>query len=154
MWGIGSGHDVIIGGGKGAHNFIHEGFGYDSLIGQSHDTFIFDNKISKAAAVDTVFNYNHSIDRICLAEHLRIGFQTSPNNPHLFFWTGEKLGALDAKYFHLGTHALNRLEHVIYDQAHGNLYFDPDGSGRAPQVLVAHFDGNPHLTYHDFTIIA
>jgi Ca2+-binding RTX toxin-like protein len=177
LWGLG-GNDTIRGG--DGNNFIHGGPGNDVLIGGlGQDEFFFDNKLNKNTNVDTIKHFtpskfnSHNVlvsagDHICLAEHVANGFATH-STTHLFYW-GENTGKFHSSAFVHGpnTHehplrAHNSSQHILYNETNGRLYYDPDGSGHfdrgghfvnlAP-IEFAVLSGHPHLTYHDFTIIA
>lgn len=44
-------------------------------------------------------------------------------------------------------------DRIIYDRATGNLYFDPDGTGSAEQVLFAVLDNQTMIAADDFMIV-
>ncbi len=50
------------------------------------------------------------------------------------------------------------LDRIIYDTTTGNIYYDPDGSGIDPAVLVVTLVGttshHPVLTYTDIQLVA
>jgi hypothetical protein len=54
--------------------------------------------------------------------------------------------------FVIGTTALTPSQHLIYDSAHGNLYYDADGSGNQAAVLLAHIASDRALTLNNFLV--
>jgi len=133
-----AGNDVLNGG--GGNDMLDGGYGNDVLTGGGgNDTFVFRDRLSKAGNVDKITDYNKSFDSILL------------DNKYM-----PKLGReghLSASAFVIGTKATKASQHLIYDKAHGNLYYDADGSGHAAQVLIAQFTNKAALTYSEFTII-
>jgi hypothetical protein len=53
----------------------------------------------------------------------------------------------------LGTKALTPTQHVIYDKAFSNLWYDADGSGRGAAILIGVLENKPDLVFGDFTVI-
>jgi Ca2+-binding RTX toxin-like protein len=133
----GSGDDRLNGGAGRDH--INGGLGADVLIGGSGpDTFVFNTALG-----DT------NVDRI-------IGFRPVSDTIHLdqSIFAALPAGALAAASFHVGSSASNLTEHIIYDDATGALYYDPDGSGAISQVQFATLVGGPHaVTNSDFFLI-
>jgi parallel beta-helix repeat protein len=52
-----------------------------------------------------------------------------------------------------GTAATTALQHLVFDNATGSLYYDADGSGAGEQQLVATFGAGVTLSVGDFTIV-
>ena len=63
--------------------------------------------------------------------------------------TSSGSGALSSDAFVLGTAATNADQHLIYDQASGNLYFDADGNGLGARQQVASLGAGVALTFQD-----
>jgi len=126
--------------GNAGDDTLDGGYGKDVLIGGAgNDTFVFKDRLSKTGNVDKITDYNKSYDSIQLDNRYM---------PKL-----GKVGHLSKAVFALGTKATTTSQHLIYDKAHGNLYYDADGSGHAAQVLIAQFTNKAALTYSEFTII-
>jgi Ca2+-binding RTX toxin-like protein len=65
---------------------------------------------------------------------------------------------LSAQQFRLGPDAYTAEQRIIYDNASGDLYYDPDGNGAAAQVQIANLYPTsnglaPQLTLADFVIV-
>jgi Ca2+-binding RTX toxin-like protein len=142
-----AGNDLIrgLGGrdtlkGNAGNDTLDGGTGNDILTGGAgQDTFVFRDRLSKTGNVDKISDYNKTDDSIQLDNKYM---------PKL-----GKAGHLSKSMFVLGTGAKDASDHLIYDRAHGSLYYDPDGTGHAAQVLIAQFTNKASLTYSEFTII-
>jgi hypothetical protein len=55
--------------------------------------------------------------------------------------------------FVLGIKALTTDQHLIYDAAKGALYYDADGSGSDPAVLLAPMANKAALAFGDIVVI-
>ena len=66
---------------------------------------------------------------------------------------GDPAGHVLASDFHLGTVAAAATDHLIYDQAHGKLFYDPDGTGAVAQVLFLTLTAGIALTATDLLLI-
>jgi serralysin len=62
-------------------------------------------------------------------------------------------GVLAKGKFHVGSHAGDTSDRIIYDKSHGKLYYDSDGTGGNPKILFAKLDAGLHMTHDDFLII-
>ena len=88
--------------------------------GGSRDAFVFDSALG-AGNVDRITDFSPR-DTIRLS--------------HVVFTA---IGAtLDAAEFHVGAHAADGDDHIIYDRATGALAYDPDGAGGTAEVEFAH----------------
>ena len=133
----GKGNDTLNGG-KG-NDTLDGGIGKDVLAGNAgSDTFVFDAAL-KSANCDTIKDFNHAADTIQLEHSLFKGLGAS--------------GELQAKYFHAGTHAHDGNDHIIFDEAHGALYYDSDGTGSHAKVLFATISNHAGLSYDDFLLM-
>ncbi len=111
--------------------------GNDILRGQGGaDTFVFDTTPGPGN-VDTIVDFTVGEDRIGLASQI----------------FGLPKGALSAAAFHRGAAAQDALDRILYDPLTDRLWFDPDGSGPRPAVLVANFMGDPMPGVNDFIIL-
>lgn len=59
---------------------------------------------------------------------------------------------LDERYFHIGTQADAWYHRIIYDNATGHLYLDPDGWKEGGAIHIATLTGAPALTAADFDV--
>ena len=126
--------------GGGSSGPIHVGGGNSTITGgRGIDHFVFDSAIT--TQLTTITNFQHGIDKIVLSENefatLRPGIHNHPG----------KIA------FHVGAVAHTPAQHIVYDHAHGILYYDPNGSA-GPQIEIAHFTNNSGMTYDDILIRA
>ena len=130
------GNDVLNGG--DGNDILLGGLGNDTLNGGAgSDSFVFS---SPTDGVDTIEDFNSSAgDRIVISA-TGFGAGLMPDK------------ALDASQFVLGTVALDDNDRFIYDPATGNLFFDADGSGSAPQQQIATLSGAPSLHATDIFV--
>jgi hypothetical protein len=132
----GSSNDRVILGKGNVH--IHAGRGNSSITaGPGHDQFIFDDTL--ASQVTKITKFDSHRDRIVLSVGDFAGIGP----------IGHTLAAAD---FHVGTHAAAHAQHIIYNQANGFLYYDPDGSGHLPQVHFATISPLVALTHGNFLV--
>ena len=140
----GAGRDRIIGNaadnrlaGKAGDDTLFGGAGHDTLTGGTgHDAFNFNTALSETNA-DQIADFQHGIDTLRLSHAV-------------FSHTGR--GVLHAEAFALGDDAHDANDRIIYDRAHGALYFDADGSGAAEQVHFASLRPGTLLTALDIVI--
>jgi len=138
--------DVLLGG--PSDDTIDGGGGKDTESGgPGNDQFVFDTKLNAHTDVVHITDFAHAQDLIDLSGHIfenRVGHHLIPIhvNAHTFY---------AARGAHTAHTASTRL---IYNTKTGALYFDADGSGHKPAVEFAVLDGHPHLTFHDFQLIA
>jgi VCBS repeat-containing protein len=127
--------------GLGGNDRLDGGIGNDRLVGgtgrdiltggSDEDDFVFAE--AGSANYDSVTDFNAAFDTIQLSATA----------------FGLDVGALDATEFAFGTKATNATQRIIYDQAHGDLYYDADGNGAgARQLIVSLVDGTA-LTVDD-----
>ena len=115
--------------GAGGADTIRAGAGNDILTGGLQaDSFVFNTALDATLNVDTITDWDAGgiQDKILLDKDifLSLGQVTVTT-------------ALDPTMFVKGTAALDDNDHIIYDQATGALYYDPDGIGSAAQVQFA-----------------
>ena len=121
----GAGDDTLVGGGGG--DVLTGGVGID--------TFRLGGDLKAATFTDFV----SGVDVIEL------------DNALFTILTTEGSLALDA--FVNGTKAASESQVLVYDQAKGNLYFDADGSGPGPAVLIGVFTNQALLNAGDFKVV-
>jgi Ca2+-binding RTX toxin-like protein len=127
--------DKVIG--KAGADILDGGPGKDVLTGgKGNDAFVFDTALGPTN-VDRIADFTHLHDKINLDQSV---------------FTALSAGNLPHSAFHVGRHAADSNDHIIYDQAHGKLYYDPDGAGGAHKVLFATLSHSPELTTADFFI--
>jgi Ca2+-binding RTX toxin-like protein len=149
------GNDMIVAG--TGNDTLNGGPGNDTLVGgPGNDHFVFDTAPGMDN-VDTITNFHHG-DQIDLSAHL-------------FHWNREHHGHLVTSAFYECDRpkavedvpkAINRSQHIIYNDASGALYYNPTGGHMSAnghfvsghEYLFAVVVGHPELSAHDFTIIA
>ena len=144
----GNGPDILVGNplanrldGNGGGDRLAGGHGQDTLRGGAGaDEFVLTTAAKNA---DHIRDFAPGVDSIWL-EHADFGQLAA--------------GALTAAGY-LGSHDAGRLgaqtpgQHLLYDLDTGRLYYDPDGSGALPRMLVATLDGSPNaLSAADFVV--
>ncbi len=113
------------------------GVGIDKLYGGSgRDQFVFAEWGTRNA--DHITDYKVKDDTIRLDK---------------YYFTKLASGTLKAGNFVVGTHAKDANDYVIYDRAHGKLYYDSDGNHKAHSAqLIATIDNHAHLTHSDIAV--
>jgi Ca2+-binding RTX toxin-like protein len=133
----GVGNDRLFGNYGG--DDLHGGTGRDILTGgPGDDEFWFDTKPNATTNVDKVKDFNSADDIFSL------GSSTFDELP---------VGPLAPGAFRTAKKAIDGDDHLIYDQAEGLLYFDPDGKGGDPQVLLARLVNHAAVSYVDFYVV-
>jgi Ca2+-binding RTX toxin-like protein len=134
----GAGKDALAGG--AGNDALHGGQGHDRLTGGAGlDTFRFASALSALDNVDHVMDFASADDRIDLH--------------NLVFASIGAPGALSASAFHLGTAAADAGDRIVYHQASGALYYDPDGSGSAAQVQFAQLVAGTAIAPADLWVV-
>ena len=133
----GVGKDILSGG--DGRDFLRGGLDNDTLTGGAgHDVFNF-NFLGTANA-DRITDFVHGTDRIGLDRATFAAVHA----------------ALDAGEFRLGAAAQDGDDRIIYDQASGRLFYDPDGTLHGAQsaapVLFAIVANHAALTFQDFVM--
>jgi Ca2+-binding RTX toxin-like protein len=120
----GTGNDTVFG--QNGNDEIHGGDGNDVLYGgEGNDTFYFDTALNAATNVDTIKDFASGSDKISLSKS---GLFTA-----LGAVGGNLIGDFSANSTTAGTGA----EHVFYDPATGNLYYDANAGSHSDAVLFA-----------------
>ncbi|WP_129794503.1 calcium-binding protein [Sphingosinicella sp. CPCC 101087] len=134
----GAGNDYVDGG--AGRDFLYGGSGADVLIGGAggRDQFLFTSSLAPGN-VDTIADFNTTNERIGLLQSVFTGIAGG-------------LGTLPASAFKLTTAPLDANDRILYDQARGDIYFDPDGSGGAAARLFASVADGTVLNNQDFFI--
>lgn len=124
--------------GNNGANVIDGKGGNDVLVGAGGaDTFAFTTAFG-AGNIDRIEDFQVGVDKIGLEDTIFAAIAP---------------GALAAGAFFAGTQAADGDDRIIYNQATGALYYDPDGIGAAAQVQFATLSGGPLLTSADFVLI-
>jgi serralysin len=142
--------------GNAAANVLRGGSGADRLSGLGgNDTLIGDagaDTMTGGAGADSfawapfagterVTDFRSGIDELALFPTAELGAEGdfAPNDPRFFAAAGATAGH-DAS------------DRVIYDTSTGRAYYDPDGSGAEPSMLMFILDGRPALAATDITV--
>ena len=130
--------------GNAKNNVLDGKTGIDILRGgPSKDTFVFDTAI-RANNVDHIKDFK-SIDDTIRLENSGSGLFTKLHNGTLhadeFALVGSKSAVVDSD------------AHILYDKAHGALYYDPNGGTAAGRVEFAVLDNHTTLKYADFFVV-
>ena len=136
-----AGNDTLFG--LAGNDTLVGGQGSDSLSGGAGaDHFVFDSAFS-SGEVDLITDFLSGTDKIVLDDDLFAALDAG----------GSALLAADA--FVMGTVAQDANDRVMYDQSSGGLYYDADGNGATPGVLVAlvGVETHPALTAGDFLVV-
>jgi serralysin len=132
---IGAGaNDTLLG--LGGDDTLDGGEGNDSLDGGlGNDSYVFDTAPNATTNADRIVDFTSGVDVIVLEDD---------------FFTGLAVGALTDG--NLGVLATG--EHIRYDAATGNLFYDPNGPGGAAEIKFATLTGHPTVTSGDFLVVA
>lgn len=133
----GKGNDVLAGG--SGNDSLFGGDGKDTLTGgENSDSFYFSSALV-SENVDRVKDFDTSADSIGLDDSI---------------FTGLAIGALTSAAFASNTtgQAGDASDRIIYEKDTGNLYFDKDGNGASPHILVAVLQPNLPMSNSDFFI--
>jgi Ca2+-binding RTX toxin-like protein len=132
------GRDVLKGG--PGNDRLHGGALADIMTGGTgRDIFAFDTAVKAKTDTDRIVDFKSADDTFWCdnAVFTKIGSN----------------GRLKADAFHLGKHAADREDRVIYDKGTGSLYYDPDGTGSAAQVKIAVLTNKAKVVLSDFHVI-
>jgi serralysin len=139
-----TGGNAINGYGNAGINVIQGNLAHNVLTGNGgNDTFVFKNTLT-LTNFDTVMDFGYSSDVFHIDNAVFKGLST---------------GTLSSDYFTLissatSTAGVDGDDRILYDKAHGNLYFDKDGSGGTyNRVRFAVVDDNATVLYNDFVVI-
>jgi Ca2+-binding RTX toxin-like protein len=132
--------------GRGGNDVLLSEQGKDTLTGGAGaDEFHF-AAAPGAADADVIVDFATGSDKFVL-----YGFSFHENAAEAFagdFEPGdERFYAADG-----ATAAHDETDRVIYDSSSGRLYYDPDGTGEAPTLIMATLRGAPDLAATDFTV--
>jgi Ca2+-binding RTX toxin-like protein len=142
---LGNDGDDVIDGLAGTDR-IYGGNGKDTLTGGlGRDRFVFYSEVTTASA-DKITDFNRfEGDRIVLSTFYFSGLSGTGGSP---IAKGEFYAAAGA------TSAHDADDHIIYNTATGDLYYDPDGLGGTAAILFATLGTtiHPKVVYSDFLL--
>ena len=131
----------------GNAGMVHSGFGNDKLIaGNSKDVFVFDTAPDGALNVDRVKHFKSGKDKFVIKNDF-FNALTSPGVP------GQS-APLKLSEFHIGKHAHDANDYIIYHQSSGALYYDSNGNDPGGMVQIAQLDPGQALKASDFIVLA
>ena len=134
-----AGDDSLAGAAGGDR--LDGGAGNDSLTGGAgQDAFLFSTALNAATNVDSITDFSHIDDTIQLLQSV--------------FSNAGPAGALAPGAFQAGSAANDSADRIIYNSSTGNIYYDPDGTGAAAQVLFATVTPGTSLANGDFVIVS
>ncbi len=139
----GNGLANVLVGNTGA-NRLNGAAGSDTLTGgQANDVFVFSSALG-SSNIDTITDFSNSggnNDTIWLENSI--------------FTALTATGVLaSAAFKNLDLAAADSSDRILYDQDHGDLYYDRDGSGTAYSAIkIAEISNFATLTYTDFSVI-
>jgi hypothetical protein len=141
-----AGNDVL--GGVGGNDLMDGGAGNDRLLGGigidrltgglNNDIFVFDTAPSTTLNRDVITDFNHVADTIFLENAI---------------FTRLPAGALNPNFFHLGAAAADANDFIVYNQANGALFYDPNGNGAGGAIMFAVLASRPAILADDFVVI-
>ncbi|MGO4523523.1 hypothetical protein AB4097_01530 [Microvirga sp. 2MCAF35] len=137
LWGD-SGNDSLSGGGN--DDQLYGGWGNDILRGGAgKDAFVFNTTPDGATNIDEIRGFSVANDTVWLENSVFTAVGPNGRLNSAAFWTGET--------------AHDATDRIIYDQGHGILYYDSDGTGAAEQVAFAKLATGLKMTNADFKIV-
>lgn len=143
-----AGNDRLLG--NDGSDSIEGGFGRDTIVGGAGDDWLnggSGNDVLTGGAGDDTFFFNSprgGVERIT---------DFDPGHDHFMLGTGFAAigpGALSADEFRVGRSAADANDHIIYNPATGDVFYDADGKGGAAAIKFAHVEPGTSLSYSDF----
>jgi Ca2+-binding RTX toxin-like protein len=129
--------DILTG--NASANSLFGGGGNDILTGGAgSDLFVFNSALDAVNNIDALPDFQAGIDQFVLDHAVFVGLPA---------------GVLAAAAFAVGTAAADAGDRIVYDQANGLLFFDPDGNGSATAVHFANVQAGVPLTNTDFIVV-
>jgi ELWxxDGT repeat protein len=141
----GEGDDMLSG--DSGDDVLSGGPGADVMLGGAgKDWFVFDS-LPDATAADVIYDFVNRTDKIVLDDDVFTALSGSVNGT-----------TLSKTAFFSGLQATSASHRVIYDITSGEFYYDADGTGSAPQVLLGlvwgQLSSHPQLNFSDILVIA
>jgi Ca2+-binding RTX toxin-like protein len=133
----GDGNDRLYG--REGEDWLYGGTGNDTLVGGKYesDGFVFNTKLNGRSNVDRILDFEVWDDTIYLARSV---------------FTKLKAGWLSSSAFYTGTKAHDKSDRIIFNKKTGDLFYDPDGTGKAAQVKFAVLSKSLKMAYYDFAV--
>jgi Ca2+-binding RTX toxin-like protein len=133
----GAGGDTVTGG--VGDDLLNGSLGTDRITGgPGIDTFVFNSALNQFnSGFDRILDFNHDDDSMFLDDAV---------------FTNLALGPLVQAAFHVGIAATAASHRIIYNDANGSLFFDPDGAGGTAKTKFAQVDAQTFVTHEDFTV--
>ncbi len=127
--------------GLGGNDTLLGNVGNDTLNGgHGKDHFVFATALNAATNVDTIIGFSHKHDTIDL--------------DNAIFSKLKHEGVLKNKFFHIGKHASDHNDFVLYNKKTGAVSYDADGHRhKIAPVEFAQLDAHLKLTHHDFLVM-
>lgn len=128
-----AGNDRLIG--AGGNDNLYGGAGNDTLAGGAGaDRFFFNAAVSSTTNHDSIIDYNAAEDTIYLARGV---------------FAKLAAGVLGAGNFWIGAGAHDANDFIVYDKAHGFLFYDANGNAAGGISLIAAVAANTTMTAAD-----
>ena len=125
-----------------AGNNVLDGLGGNDTLkgGPGKDQFEFSTALNAATNVDTIIGFSHKHDTIVL--------------DNAIFTSLKHEGVLKNKFFHIGKHASDHNDFVLYNKKTGAVSYDADGRRhKIAPVEFTHLNSHLKLTHHDFLVM-
>jgi parallel beta-helix repeat protein len=141
-----SGNDLLNG--SGGNDTINGLNGNDTLDGKAgndvlsggaeQDKFVFDTALNAQTNVDTITDFKPMTDEVFLSHAV---FSALPT------------GDLRSAAFYVGAAAHDQSDRIVYNANTGQMFYDSDGTGKAPQVEFAKIGAHLDVSYKDFFVV-
>ncbi|MEZ0171927.1 hypothetical protein [Microvirga sp. TS319] len=134
----GGGNDTLKGGSD--NDTLTGGSGNDMLYGGSgRDFFVFNTALNARTNKDRIMDWSKADDTIRLENAI--------------FKALKKTGTLSKNFFKLGSKATDADDHIGYNKATGDLWYDSNGNKAGGQVVFAHIGKNKAIAHNDFIVV-
>jgi Ca2+-binding RTX toxin-like protein len=118
---------------------LNGGAGSDVLAGgDGADTFAFSDALNAKNNVDTLADFVSGTDRITLAQSV---------------FTALSVGKLASNAFVQAAAAMTTKQHIVYNAATGDVFYDADGSGAGAAIAFAKVTPKQTLVAADFKVV-
>jgi Ca2+-binding RTX toxin-like protein len=154
---VGAGGDDILRG-RGGIDIIDAGNGNDTLFGESGNDMLsggygLDTLVGGSGSDFFGFDTRPSINNIDVVDDFSVRYDTILLYKKLFKVSAASKGVIKSSAFWTGSAAHDSNDRLVYDNATGALYYDPDGTGAKAAVQFAQLDANLKLTHKDFVML-
>lgn len=144
----------------GSHTVFNKGtITSETRLGPGNDTFTFAKGKQGSVFGETGADNFNFVSGLAKKKDAAVigdfapGEDTIGLSKKLFKGIGKE-GELKKKYFEVGKKAKDKDDHVIWNKAKGNLFYDKDGKGGGGQKLVAKLTPDIDLKASDILVIA